>query len=96
MNLDGAPRRHRGHRSPRCLRTTALALLLLAGAASAGSAQDPAQPATADCTCLADLDTLAAKLERNYVAWYIEYAGTGREAEFRRVLARLRERAARA
>ena len=77
------------------IRTTALAALLLAGVATAGSAQDPAPPAPADCTCLADLDTLAAKLARNYVAWHIEYAGTRREAEFRRVLARLRERAAR-
>ena len=75
------------------IRTTALAALLLAGAPVMGAAQEPAAPA--DCTCLADLDTLAAKLQRNYVAWHIEYAGTRREAEFRRFLARLRDRAER-
>ena len=51
--------------------------------------QGPATPA-GDCTCRADLDTLAAKLERNYVAWPIEYKGTARESRFRSELQRLR------
>ena len=77
------------------IRTTAFVTLLLAGAAHTSQAQESAAAPPADCTCLADLDTLAAKLQRNYVAWHIEYAGTRREAVFRRLLVRLRDRAAR-
>jgi hypothetical protein len=59
----------------------------------AGNAQEPAR-AQAPCDCRADLDTLGAKLERNYIAWHLEVVRTPREAEYRQLLQRLQARAA--
>lgn len=64
----------------------------LLGTASLAAAQTSA-PGPATCTCRADLDTLAAKIERNYVAWHLEVAGGPREQEFRRFLTGLQQQA---
>lgn len=47
----------------------------------------------APCSCRADLDSLAARIERNYVAWPIEYLGTPRVNRFRALVDELRGRA---
>jgi hypothetical protein len=45
------------------------------------------------CDCRADLDTLATKIEANYIAWHLEIRGSQREQAFRALLEQLRRRA---
>jgi hypothetical protein len=75
-----------------------LGVLLLAWMAvvpgSAFPAETPPQEqAVAACSCRADFDSLAAKLERNYIAFPLETSGKPREADYRRLVADLRRRA---
>jgi hypothetical protein len=64
-----------------------LPLLPLLAAASVALAQPSA------CDCRTDLDTLVAKIERNYVGWHLEIAGARREPRFRRLVTQLRAKA---
>lgn len=81
----------RGARAGRALMASA-ALVALPAIARAQAAA----PATAPPSCTAMLDGLRAKIEANYAGHRLEVArGTGRAAEYQRVVAGLRERAAR-
>ena len=66
------------------------ALVLLASTVSRPQSSSQA----ASCGCQADLDTLAAKLERNYIGFRFEVAGKPREAGYRSLVAALHRRAA--
>ncbi len=71
-------------------------LLLLGGlmATASGVAAQGASPAAPTCNCQVDLDSIAVKLERNYIAFHLEILGTPREADYRALVARLHQRAA--
>jgi len=53
-----------------------------------------AQTSAPACNCQADLDSLTAKIEANYIAFRLEVAGTQREKEYRALVTKLRDRAA--
>jgi len=50
-------------------------------------------PALAQCNCRNDLDSLASRIEQNYIGFRFEVARTPRETEFRGLIERLRARA---
>ena len=69
------------------------ALTALLALPLAGRAQTPPAAPSAPCSCRADLDAMVDKIERNYIAWHLEYKGTPRELDFRRFVAGLQARA---
>ncbi|NOT07484.1 MAG: hypothetical protein HOP28_04675 [Gemmatimonadales bacterium] len=73
------------------MRTPIVLLAMSLGPVSASAQAGGPAPA---CDCQADLDSLAAKLERNYIAFRFEVAGKPRESAYRTLVARLHDRAA--
>ena len=74
----------------RCIFRAATAVALTAAAANVGAAQGTA-PA---CSCRQDLDSLASRIEQNYIGFRFEVAKSPRESAYRAFVKQLQDRAA--